>query len=189
MEDIWKKIAAYTTLSEESKAAWDAILRKKIIKKHDFFISEGQVPRSVAFVAKGLFSQYHTVDNGDVVIKRFFPETYFLASASAMLQKTPSIFTIKALEDSIVLEYNFDEFKKLTAQYADIAAFYIRYMEIHWVIQKEPLEISLRYDPAKTKYADFQRTYAGLENRLKQHEIASYLGITPTQLSRIRNEE
>ena len=112
------------------------------------------------------------------------PEAYFAASTSALLKKAPSIFAIKAIEPTTVLEYDFWKFKKLTEKYNDIAAFYIKYMELHWIIEKEPLEISLRYDPAKAKYMDFLKSYPKLEPRLKQHEIASYLGITPTQLSR-----
>lgn len=72
--------------------------------------------------------------------------------------------------------------------YPDMAALYIRYLEIHWVVEKEPLEISLRYDTAKSRYTAFLQQFPALEHRLKQHEVASYLGITPTQLSRIRAE-
>ncbi|HMH20238.1 MAG TPA: Crp/Fnr family transcriptional regulator [Puia sp.] len=188
MEDIWEKIDRYILLSAESKAALESILKKKTYKKHDFFLTEGQVPRAVAFVAKGLFSQYHTSENGDVIIKRFFPEGYFLASMSAMLKKAPGMFTIQALEPSTILEYDFYKFKELTETHADIAAFYIKYMEVHWIIEKEPLEISFRYDSARSRYLDFLKNYPALEPRLKQHHIASYLGITPTQLSRIRSD-
>lgn len=188
MKNIWEKIDFYAELSEEGRTAWEKILVKRTFAKNAFLLSEGQTPKTIAFVAEGLFSQYHTSENGDVVIKMFFPENYFAASKSALLKKSPSQFTIKALEPSTVLEYNFDDFKELTRRYADVAAFYIRYMELHWIIEKEPLEISFRYDTAKGRYADFLRDFPGLESRLKQHEIASYLGITPTQLSRIRSE-
>jgi len=71
------------------------------------------------------------------------------------------------------------------AEHPDIATFYIKYIELHWIIEKEPLEISLRADTAKTRYDEFLRKYPNLGGRLKKHHIASYLGITPTQLSRI----
>lgn len=188
MQNIWQKINTYTQLSEESRTAWEEILRKRSYKKNELFLTEGQTPKMVAFVSEGLFSQYFTAENGDIVIKKFFPENHFVASTSALLKKSPSPFNIKAIEDSIVFEYNFYDFKQLTEKHQDIAAFYIRYIELHWIIEKEPLEISFRYDTAKTRYADFLRSYPSLEFRLKQHEIASYLGITPTQLSRIRAE-
>jgi CRP-like cAMP-binding protein len=189
MQQFWDKVASYAKLSEQSKTAWTNILRPKAYAKDQYFILEGEVGQNVAFVEKGLFSKFHTTREGDVVIKRFFFENFFVASTSSMLSKTPGLFSIKALEPSTVLEYNFHEFKKLTETYPDIAAFYIRYMELHWIIEKEPLEISFRHDTAKVKYADFLRTYPLLELRLKLHEIAAYLGITPTQLSRIRAEK
>lgn len=58
-------------------------------------------------------------------------------------------------------------------------------MEVHWIIEKEPLEISLRHFDAKVRYEEFLKKYPQLVKRLKKHHIASYLGITPTQLSRI----
>lgn len=183
---FWERMQSYAKLSPESIEALTNILQKKSYKKNDLFVAEGQIPKTVAFVVKGLFSQYYTTDNGDIIIKRFFPEGYFTASISALLTKSPSNFTIKALEPTVVLEYDFDTFKKLTEKHSDIAAMYIRYMEIHWIIEKEPLEISLRHETAKSRYVDFLKQYAFLEDRLKQHEIASYLGVTPTQLSRIR---
>jgi CRP-like cAMP-binding protein len=188
MEEMWQRIESYSKLAAESRAALENIMKKRTLRKNEFFITEGQVPRTVAYVEKGLFSQYFTAENGDVVIKRFFPEKYFVASISATLNKSPSLFTIKALEPSVIIEYPFQDFKQLTEKYTDIAGFYIRYMELHWIIEKEPLEISLRYDTAKTRYAQFLKSYPGLEARLKQHEVASYLGVTPTQLSRIRSE-
>ena len=95
------------------------------------------------------------------------------------------MFSIVALEDTKVLSYNFYEFKQLTKHHSDIASFYIHYMERHWIVEKEPLEISFRYDTAMKRYTDFLNAYPGLVKRLKKHQIASYLGITPTQLSRL----
>ncbi len=185
VDTFFTKIESYHKLSEESKAAWEKILVKKTFKKGENFVSEGQHPRKVAFIVKGLFSQYYISDKGETIIKTFFPELRLAASVSAMLSNRPSLFTITAIENSTVLEYDFFEFKKLTQRFPDIAGFYINYMELHWIIEKEPLEISFRYDTAKKRYDDFLNTYPNLVQRLKKHHIASYLGVTPTQLSRI----
>ena len=188
IEQFWIKTDRYVRLSEESKAALEAITQERSLKKNEFFLREGQIPRTVAFVLKGLLSQYYTTAKGDTVIKRFFPETYLVGSMSALLQNSPSLFNIKALEACSLLEYNFQKFKELTERHTDIAAFYIRYMEQHWIIEKEPFEISFRHDNATTRYLDFRKAYPALEPRLKQHEVAAYIGVTPTQLSRIRAE-
>lgn len=184
-ENFFKKIKSYTTLSVEAEKAWTEILREKEYDKDDFFISVGQIPKKVAFVCEGLFSQYYITDRGDTVIKYFFPEGRIAGSVPATLTKSESLFTIEAIEHTIVLEYDFHEFKKLVSTYRDIAEFYINYMERHWVIDKEPYEISLRHDSAGVRYDEFLKKYPELLNRLKKHHIAAFLGITPTQLSRI----
>ncbi len=182
---FFQKIKTYAELSPQAEAAWDALLRENTYNKGDYFITEGQTPKKVAFIVKGLMYQYYTAENGDMVIKYFFPENRIAGSMTATLTQSPGALTIKALEDTNVLEYNFMEFKKLVTIYPDIAAFYIRYMEQHWIIEKEPYEISLRYESAKANYDNFLRKYPGLVKRLKKQHIAAYLGITPTQLSRI----
>ncbi|HEX2628104.1 MAG TPA: Crp/Fnr family transcriptional regulator [Chitinophagaceae bacterium] len=182
---FFEQVKTYHSLSIESEAVWEALLQEKLYAKEESFVSEGQVPRKVAFVVKGLFSQYYTSNEGDIVIKYFFPENRIAGSIGSMLSNTSSVFTITAIERTTVLEYSFAEFRKLTERFPDIAGFYMRYMEQHWIIEKEPYEISLRHDAARVRYDHFLKKYPVLIKRLKKHHIASYLGITPTQLSRI----
>lgn len=182
---FFKKIRTYKNLSKEAEFAWQNLLKEKTYKKGENFIRIGQIPKKVAFVVKGLFSQYYIDDKGETMIKYFFPEGRIAGSIPATLQQSESFFDIIALEETTVLEYDFTEFKKLVSTYPDISEFYIRYLEQHWVIDKEPYEVSLRSNLAKVRYADFLRKYPDLVKRLKKHHIAAYLGITPTQLSRI----
>jgi len=182
---FFQKIRNYGPITIESENDWAALLNEKVYHKGDDFLRIGQIPRKVAFIVKGLFAQYYISDNGDTVIKYFFPEGRIAGSIPATLTKTESLFTITALEDTHVLEYDYHEFKKLVSKHRDMADFYIRYMEQHWIIEKEPYEISLRYDAAKIRYDEFLQKYPDLVKRLKKHHIAAYLGITPTQLSRI----
>ncbi|UGU16000.1 Crp/Fnr family transcriptional regulator [Sinomicrobium kalidii] len=182
---FFQKIRTYAALSEEAEQAWRKLLAEKTYNKGDDFIRIGQIPRKVAFVVKGLLSQNYIAENGDTIIKHFFPEGRIAGSIPATLTQSESEFTVAVLEDAVVLEYDFGAFKKLVEKYRDIAGFYIRYMETHWVIDKEPYEISYRYDTAKIRYDQFLEKYPQLVKRLKKYQIAAYLGITPTQLSRI----
>jgi CRP-like cAMP-binding protein len=184
-EVFFQKIKTYTMLTTEAELAWKELLKEKRYSKGQYFISVGQAPKKVAFVVKGLFSQYYIADDGTSIITYFFPEGRIAGSIPAMLTKTESLFAIEALEDTRVLEYDYHEFKKLVSTYKDIATFYIKYIEQHWIIEKEPLEVAVRNDTAAKQYNEFLRKYPELVRRLKKHQIASYLGITPTQLSRI----
>jgi CRP-like cAMP-binding protein len=184
-DHFFKKVSTYADLSETSKKAWQKLLRAESYKKGEHFVRLGQIPRRVGFVIEGLFSQNYISESGNTTIKYFFPEGRLAASVGAMLTCTPSIFSVIAVEDTKVISYDFPEFKKLTERCPDVASFYIHYMERHWIIEKEPLEVSFRYDSARKRYNKFLNNYPGLNGRLKKHQIASYLGITPTQLSRL----
>ena len=182
---FFQKIKTYQKISEQAEKDWAELLNYKKYKKGDNFVAIGEHPSKVAFVINGLFSQNFITDDGEVVIKYFFPEQRFAASLSAMLAAKPSLFYIEAIEDTSVFEYDFFKFKKLFDKHPDIAQFYIKYNELHWIIEKEPLEITLRTETSAKTYDDFLKKYPKLLKRLKKHHIASYLGITPTQLSRI----
>lgn len=185
MEEFFLKVNKYNKLTPAAALAWMQILKRKEYKKGSFLVRAGETAKNIAFVSRGLFSQYAPTENGNIYIKRFFSEGYFAASTTSLLSKSPSATTIEALENSIVWEYNFEAFKALTQKYQDIAGFYISYMELHWIIEKEPEEIGFRQNSAKDRYEDFIKKYPHLTKRIKKHHIASYLGITPTQVSRI----
>lgn len=183
---FFTKIRTYTDLSAEAERAWSSLLRQRQYNKDESFILAGDVPRTCAFVLEGLLCQHYVGHDGDLIIKYFFPENRIAASVSATLLGKPSLFTVTAIENSTVLEYDFAAFKSLVREFPDISAFYISYMERHWIIEKEPGEIAFRHDDAMQRYIDFIRKEPELHKRLKQHHIAAWLGITPESLSRLR---
>lgn len=186
LEAFFTKIGAYTELSVGAKRAWESLLQPRQYRRNEHFVREGDVPTHYAFVVEGLLCQRYFGRDGDSIIKYFFPEHRIAASVSATLLGQPSLFSIEAIEDSFVLEYEFAAFKVLTREFPDIAAFYINYMERHWIIEKEPVEIALRHDDAIQRYLDFIHKEPELHKRLKQHHVAAWLGITPESLSRLR---
>lgn len=185
-EAFFKMVRTYSDISEEAARAWASLLQPQQYRKDESFIVAGEVPTRFAFVLEGLFFQHYVGTEGDMVIKYFFPEGRIAGSVSATLLGNPSQFTINAIEDCRVLEYEFAAFRSLTTQFPDIAAFYIHYMERHWIIEKEPVEIAFRHDSAMKRYRNFIRSEPDLHRRLKQHHIAAWLGITPESLSRLR---
>ncbi|WP_159476393.1 Crp/Fnr family transcriptional regulator [Dyadobacter sp. 3J3] len=186
MEEFFQEIEQYYTLSEACRNEIAGLLKTRFIQKNEFLLRAGEIPVSYAFVSKGLFSYYLTSENGDIIIKKFFAENSLIASTSALIENTPSLFNICALEDSTVLTYNNMEYRCLMHKYPELAFFHIAYLEKNWVVKKEHLEISLKYETAAARYRKFREEYLQIESRLKLHQIASFLGITPTQLSRIR---
>ncbi len=188
MDVFIEEVRRYYKLSDEAMEAFLSITKERVIKKGDFFIHQGEIPRTTFFIQKGLMSIYNIAENGDTIIKKFFYEKSFVSVPASYITQTPSLFSIEALEDTYILEYSSDNYYDLIKRYHDVAFFHINYIELNWIVAKEPLEISLKYRTAKSRYFDFLEEYQPILHRLKQHQIASFLGITPTQLSRIKKE-
>lgn len=182
---FFQQIRKYYPITEATEMAWDALLRTKTYDKGEYLVREGQIPTKVSFICQGLAYQSYFPDNGEMIIKYFFPENRLAASVTATMTQTPSRLAIVAIEETVVLEYDFAEFRRLVERHDDLALFYINYLEKHWVVEKEPLEISFRTDTAAKRYRDFLLSHQHIIPRLKKYHIASYLGITATQLSRI----
>jgi hypothetical protein len=92
------------------------------------------------------------------------------------------------LEDCTLIYIDFEKYKELINKYNEFKTFYINYLEKNWVIVKEKNEISLILDDATRRYENFIKNNPNIENRVALHHIANHLGITPTQLSRIRKK-
>ena len=107
---------------------------------------------------------------------------------AALLTNTPSKFTIEALEESDIIEIEFNRFRQLLNTSHDLALFQIHYLERNWLLAKEPREVAFVQADAAHRYQQFKAESPNLIDRIPQYHIASHLGITPTQLSRIRKK-
>lgn len=187
MQEFLTHITSYYPVSEETQQALLKICRINHYKKNELILRAGDFAKYYYFVQSGLLGYYNLDEAGHMMYKIFFEEHTFVASTSAIIENKPSDFSIIALEDSMLITYPAQEFRALIHQYHDLALFQVQYLEQNWVVKKEPLEINLKWESAKQRYLKLVENKS-LHNRLKQHQIASYLGITPTQLSRIRKE-
>ncbi len=185
--ELLKQINTYYPLSKETTAALIDICSEEYYKKNELLLEAGNMARYYYFIKSGLIGYYTLDEEGNYIYKIFFEENSFVASTSAIIKNEPSDFNIVALEDCSVIKYPVKAFRELLEKHHDLALFQIQYLEQNWVVKKEPLEVSLKYETAKQRYLLLLQNKS-LYNRLKQHHIASYLGITPTQLSRIKKE-
>jgi CRP-like cAMP-binding protein len=157
------------------------------LKKGDSFISAGQVPKKIAFVLTGLFRYFYTDSKGNEFTKGLFPEGNFLSSYSAMIKNEPSHFTIEALEESTILVIEFEKLKWLMTNQPCWKDVLIAVLEKGFA-KKEKREREFLLFDAETRYQLFRAEYPDMESRVKQSIVASYLGITPVALSRVRRK-
>ncbi|HOT63308.1 MAG TPA: Crp/Fnr family transcriptional regulator [Treponemataceae bacterium] len=154
------------------------------IPKGGYFLREGDVPGKLAFIAAGLFRVYFITDRGDERVMAFREEGRLISGFSPFPAERRPRFSIQALEDSELLQTPLDP--EAVRGSADCwRQVYVKYMELLF-LEKEERERQFLSDDAESRYRAFLKRHPGLEARVPQYEIASYLGITPVALSRIR---
>lgn len=153
----------------------------------EYFLRAGEIPYKIAFVYSGLFRFVYVNEKGDEFTKAIMPENRFISSYSAMVKNRPSFFSIEAIEESRVFEIQWTNFKKLVETDVFWVKFLFKLIEMGYII-KEKRERELLLLDAETRYKNFLIEFPGMDQRVKQGIIASYLGIKPETLSRIRKK-
>jgi CRP-like cAMP-binding protein len=186
LNDLKLKFKSYASISEKSWQLIENIIEKKSVKKGELLLRNGQIAKEIHFIGKGALRAFITDAAGNIYNKNIFLEGDFAASTVSLIQQIPSDFAIEALEDSILININYKNYRELIFQNDDLKNFYIAYLEKNWVIEKEQREISLVMENATERYLDLLSKHPDISERITLLHIASHLGITPTQLSRIR---
>ncbi len=164
------------------------LIRPVTVRKGAYYIEDGQVPKRFGFVSEGLFRYLYRDTNGNEFTKNFLPEGSFIASYSAMVAQQPSSMFIEALEDSMIYELNYADWIELKKDHPCWNFLLIAILEKVFSV-KESRERDLLLLDAQQRYDIFREEYPGLESRIRQHMIASYLGISPVSLSRLLHKE
>lgn len=180
-----KSLLSQINIPEKEQEDLLSISKIRQIKKDEFFISEGQVPKKFGIVINGLFRYYYISDKGDEFTKGLILKGNVLAAYSAMLHQQKSLFYIQALEDAVVLEIDYNLWLELQMQNSFWDKLLITLLQKGYCI-KEKRERELLLLDAEARYKIFLEEFPTLEKRIKLQIIASYLGIKPESLSRIR---
>jgi CRP-like cAMP-binding protein len=171
--------------AEESEMR--AVCSIKNLEKGEHFIRAGEIPSKMAFNLQGLLRYYYLDKKGNDYTKGFFAEGAPITSYSAMIQNRESYFSIEALEDSVLAVFTYTDWKRLLNRHECWQRLLILLLEKGYCA-KEAREREFLVLDAEEKYRIFIQNFPNIESRIKQHYIASYLGITPVALSRIRKK-
>ncbi|WP_264524365.1 Crp/Fnr family transcriptional regulator [Flavobacterium sp. N502536] len=186
LNDLKLKFESYAPISAASWQLIEDITEIQSIKKGEVLLESGQIAKEIYFVVQGALRSFITDAAGNLYNKNIFLEGHFAGSKASLLQQTPSHFTLEALEDSILIQLDYKKYRALIDQHNDLKNYYIAYLEKNWVIEKEQREIALVMQNATERYLHLLSNHPDLSERIPLLHIASHLGITPTQLSRIR---
>ncbi|HAA27314.1 MAG TPA: Crp/Fnr family transcriptional regulator [Cyanobacteria bacterium UBA8553] len=175
------------TLTENEAAEIACLFQTHTLNQNDFWVRAGEIPQTIGFVISGILRLCYVDANGNEFTKSFCAENSFVAAYSALLLRQPSRLFIQALEDTSLLIADYSTYRSLSESHLSLQQLNCKIAESLF-IKKERREAALLLDDAKTRYLNFLEEYPRLETRLKQYHIASYLGITPVSLSRIRSQ-
>jgi len=159
----------------------------KLFNPNDFFISKGQLPRKIGFVLEGLFRYFYIDTEGREFTRDFWYENYFITAYSALSKGRTSPFFIEALEPSKVFEISAERWVELKKGHNCWNEVLVAILEYKFYL-KERREYELLLLDAYERYLIFLEDYSEIKDRVKQHMIASYLGIAPESLSRARKK-
>jgi CRP-like cAMP-binding protein len=164
-----------------------AVTRSLRLGEGDHFIRAGEVPTRVGFVSRGLLRIYYIDDRSREFTTQFFAEGRFVTVYANFIERRPTRYQVQALEESRLITVTIEDYRTLLAGdpcWRDITGRIIEGM----FSGKLRREHELLSSDAEERYARFLQEYPGLEKRLKQYHVASYLGISPVSLSRIRSK-
>ena len=151
----------------------------------EFLQRAGDVTRYAAFVATGCLRNFVIDPKGKEHIVQFAPETWWLADATSLNNATPSSYFIDAIEDSELLLIDGPSHTKLVEDVAPYASAFRMGLQRHAAAKDQRIVSSLS-SSAEERYLEFLKTYPSIASRVPQSMLASYLGMTPETVSRIR---
>ena len=184
---LYKKISAITPLSEEEFAYFKTLFVVKKLRKRQYFLQEGDVCKYQAFVAKGLLRSYTVDKKGSEHILQFASEGWWMADLSSYLTNETSFLNIDALEDVELLLLTKPSWEQAMKKIAALEHYFRIIIQNHLVATQKRLLQSLA-ETAEEKYSRFLATYPDCVQRVPQHMIASYVGVSRETLSRIRKQ-
>jgi len=186
-ELLYKKITEKISLSEEEFEVCKTLFTSKKVRKKQFMLQEGDVNKYQIFVNKGLLRSYTIDEKGSEHILQFALEGWWTADLYSFFTEEPSLFNIEALEDSEVLLINRPSWETLLEKLPVLERYFRILIQNSLIATQRRLMESLS-ETAEKKYLKFMKMYPESIQRVPQHMIASYLGITRETLSRLRRD-
>jgi CRP-like cAMP-binding protein len=186
-DNFFNKLSKTITLTEADKTIFMQHVSLKKLRKRQYLLQDGEICKSVAFVSKGMLRSYLVDEKGNERIIQFAPEGWFISDLNSFLTNDNSNLNIDAIEDSELVLINQASHAHLENIIPEFFRFNcMQYRGAYIALQKRLTNMFTLN--AEEKYIKLLNIYPDIMQRVPQHMIASYLGLKPETLSRIRKK-
>ncbi|WP_207426088.1 Crp/Fnr family transcriptional regulator [Pedobacter sp. SYSU D00535] len=184
--EIDKHITRCHPFSATDLELFHARLKRKNYRKKTVLLSQGEVCRFEAYIVSGCVKKYYIDRNGDEVILQFAVEDWWISDIGSFSEQKPSNLFIETLEDTELLIIDYESKELLYQQLPHLERVFRLMLQRSYSVLENRFYATVSHT-AEQRYLDFMSRYPTIPQRVPQTQIASYLGITPESLSRIRS--
>lgn len=187
MNYLYEYANLHTTLSRESFELATQHLKEKRYDAKTILCNIGEEPKYGYFIKSGIIRAYTVNEKGKEFTKSLFSEFQFAGPLSALIQNRTSNLVYETLTECEVIEGDYKKVRALYDEHLDLMLFGHKMLELYYIgLENKVVELATK--TAKERYVNLKKRFENLENLIPQYQIASILGITPIQLSRIRKD-
>jgi CRP-like cAMP-binding protein len=175
---------------KEDNTNWQHVkemFREQTIASKTILLQEGEIAQNLSFIKKGCLRMWFNNDGKDITLQFFF-EGQAVASIDSFMKSEPSQFSLETIEPSIVVSIQKEDFNTLFQLYPELKDGF-QEIALSRMRNYAQLFLSRIKDTPRQRYLDLIKNHREIIQRIPQHYIASYLGITSISLSRIRNRK
>ena len=185
---ILSNFAMHIALSSDEQEKVLALLQQKMVGKRSYLLQPGAVDRYIYFVNRGCLRMFYTDKGGMEHNISFYPENWWACDIVSFFKEKPAVNAIQALEDSEVYYMSLSRLEELFLEIPKFERFFRILTQNGFDLYQRRITSNLSRT-AEERYLEFRKRYPGLESRIAQKHIATYLGITPAFLSMMRKEK
>jgi CRP/FNR family transcriptional regulator, cyclic AMP receptor protein len=184
--EIDKHLSKNTFISEGEFELLHSYLRKRVVKRRGFLLSQGEICNFEGYIVKGCLKKYYIDEKGDEVILQFAVEDWWISDIGSFSEQKPSNLFIEALENTELLMIDYANKEKIYQEIPGLERVFRTMIQRAYAVLENRFYSSIAKS-AEERYLDFVKKYPVIVQRVPQTQIASYLGITPESLSRIKS--
>ncbi|MES2397031.1 MAG: Crp/Fnr family transcriptional regulator [Bacteroidota bacterium] len=183
LEELQKRISIPEGEFEKFFELWEF----KHFNRNEFILKAGEIPKFSIFVLKGCLRQYIVNEKGEESIVYFAEERHWIGDLPSMRSRTISNFNFQAIEECELLTISADNWEQAFTKFPWWTEAHLTGYQ-KWASMLQQQMADLRTKTGEVRYLNLLKAKPGLFQRVPQHFIASYLGISPETLSRIRKK-